>query len=123
MIQYPDPRITATSNVKQILVKSLVVRNADSTTAQDKAVIPAGATILKIDVIVPTGTATATLSVGVKGVSATQFINATSVATAGQLAPAVSNIGNQGAADQIITTTVGTAAVTSDIYVNIWYVR
>ena len=123
MIQYPDPRITATSNAKQPLVKSIVVRNADSTTAQDKAVLPAGATILKIDVIVPTGTATATLSVGVKGVSATRFINATSVATAGQLSPAVSNIGNQGAVDQIITTTVGTAAVTSDIFVNIWYVR
>jgi len=123
MIQYPDPKITATSNVKQPLVTSVVVKNADSTTTTDKAILPAGATILKIDVIVPTGTATATLSVGVKGVSATRFINATSVATAGQLAPAVSNIGNQGTADRIITTTVGTAAVTSDIYVNIWYVR
>lgn len=123
MIQYPDPRITATSNVKQILVKSIIVRNADGTTAQDKAVLPAGATILKIDVIVPTGTATATLSVGAKGVSATRFVNAASVATAGQLAPAVTNIGNQVTADQIITTTVGTAAVTSDIFVNIWYVK
>lgn len=73
--------------------------------------------------IVPTGTATATLSVGAKGVSATRFVNAASVATAGQLAPAVTNIGNQGTADQIITTTVGTAAVTSDIFVNIWYVK
>jgi hypothetical protein len=123
MIQYPDPRPTATSNVNQPQVKSIVVRNADGTTARDKAVIPANANILKIDVIVPTGTATATLSVGVKGVSATRFINATSVATAGQLAPTVSNIGNQGTTDQIITTTVGTTAVTSDIYVNIWYVR
>lgn len=123
MIQYPDPQITATSNAKQILVKSIVVQNADGTGTVDKAVLPANATILKIDVIVPTGTATATLSVGAKGVSATRFVNATSVATAGQLAPAVTNIGNQGTSDTIITTTVGTAAVTSDIYVNIWYVR
>lgn len=123
MIQYPDPIITATSNVKQPLVTSIVVRNADSTTATDKAILPAGCTILKIDVIVPTGTATATLSVGAKGVSATRFVNATALTTAGQLSPAVSNIGNQGSADTVITTTVGTTAVTSDIYVNIWYVR
>lgn len=123
MIQYPDPIITATSNVKQPLMTSVVVRNGDSTTTTDKAILPGGCTILKIDVIVPTGTATATLSVGAKGVSATRFVNATSVATAGQLSPAVSNIGNQGSGDIVITTTVGTAAVTSDIYVNIWYVR
>lgn len=124
MIQYPDPNPTATSNINQILLKSIVVRATDALTTVDKAVIPARANIVKIEVNVPVGTATATLSVGAKGVSATRFINAASVATAGQLSPAALNLGNQSeVTDTVITTTVGTAALTSDVIVNIWYVR
>lgn len=124
MIQYPDLNPTALSNVNTIIVKSIVVRNADSTGTIDKAVIPARANILKIEVNVPVGTATATLSIGAKGVSATRFVNATTVATAGQISPAALNLGNQSeTTDTIITTTVGTTAVTSDIFVNIYYVR
>lgn len=124
MIQYPDPNPTATSNASQILLKSIVVRAADALATVDKAIIPARANIVKIEVNVPVGTATATLSVGAKGVSATRFINATSVASAGQLSPAATNLGNQSeVSDTVITTTVGTAALTSDIIVNIWYVR
>ena len=127
MVIYPDPNPTATSNAKDIYCKSLVVKNADGTTTTDKAVIPADATILLISIVVPTGTATATLSIGRKGVGTTTYVNAQSVATAGQLWPTNATPGNLSGlplgTDSIITTTVGTTAVTSDVYVNIFYTR
>lgn len=127
MIFYPDSVVTATSNAKDVQVKSVVIKNADGTSTVTKAVLPANSTILRMDIIVPTGTATATLSVGKLGGTATFFVNAQSVATAGQLSPTVANVGNLSGiplgTDVGITTTVGTTAVTSDIYLNIYYVR
>lgn len=120
MTFYPDSAITVTSNSKDVRVKSVQVTAADALTLQEKLALPKDATLIGVQVIVPVATATATVSVGLKGGSATAFVNAHAAGVAGQFWPVLAGAGNL-AADSVLTTTVGTAALTSPVFVNVYY--
>lgn len=132
MIFYPDNNPggpSATSNDKDVHVKSCLITTSDTFGSTVlKAVIPADASIIGIQFIIPTGTATATISVGDAG-SSTAYVNAASAATAGQIWPTLAKAGNVSTsgypigADARITVTVGTATLTTAVYMNIYYVR
>lgn len=120
MTFYPDLAVTVTSNSKDVRVKSVQITAADALTLVEKLALPKDSTLIGVQVIVPVGTATATVSVGLKGGSATAFVNAASAATAGQFWPVLAGAGNL-AADSVLTTQVGTAALTSPVFVNVYY--
>ena len=132
MVIYPDNNPggpSAISNDKDVHVKSCLITTSDTfSTTVLKAVLPADSTVLGIQFIIPTGTATATISVGDAG-SATAYVNAASAATAGQFWPTLAKAGNVSTggtplgADARITVTVGTATLTTAVYMNIYYVR
>lgn len=130
MIFYPDNNPggpSATSNIKDVNVKSCQITTSDTfSTTVLKAVLPADATVIGMQLIIITGTATATISVGDAG-SSTAYVNAASAATAGQLWPTLLKAGNISGiplgADARITVTVGTATLTTPVYLNIYYVR
>jgi hypothetical protein len=87
-VNYADNRVTATSNIKTVQVKSVKLTFADVTTggtASVKAVLPAQATILDFSFWKKTqlsgnGITAATLSIGVAG-AATSFVNAADILT------------------------------------------
>ena len=132
MVNYPDMNPggpSAISNDKDLHVKSCLITTGDTfSTTVLKAVIPADGTIVGIQFIIPTGTATATISVGDAGGAAT-YVNAYSAATAGQFWPPLVKAGNVSTSgvpigtDARITVTVGTATLTTAVYMNIYYVR
>ena len=132
MIFYPDNNPggpSAISNCKDVYVKSTQILTTDTFGSTVlKALLPADATVLGIQFIIPTGTATATISVGDAGGSTT-YVNAYSAATAGQFWPPMLKAGNISTggyplgADARITVTVGTATLTTAVYMNIWYTR
>ena len=130
MIFYPDNNVggpSALSNVKDVVIKSIAITSADTfSTTVLKAILPADATVLGMSLIIPTATATATISVGDQS-GATAYINAASAGVAGQFYPTMLKVGNVSGillgADARITVTVGTATLTSTVYLQIYYVR
>jgi hypothetical protein len=130
MVFYPDNNVggpSALSNVKDVCVKSCAITTADTfSTTVLKAILPADSTVIGMALLIPVGTATATVSVGDAG-GATTYINAASAATAGQTWPTMLKAGNVSGIplgpDARITVTVGTATLTSNIFLQIFYVR
>lgn len=130
MVFYPDNNVggpSALSNVKDVVIKSIAITTADTfSTTVLKAVLPADATVVGMSLIVPVATATASVSVGDQS-GATAYINAASVATAGQFYPTLVKLGNISGIpigqDARITVTVNTATLTSNIFLQIYYVR
>lgn len=120
MTFYPDLNVTLTSNSKTLHVKSVQVTAGDALTLVEKLGLSKNATLLGIQLVVPVATAAATVSVGLKGGSATAFVNAASAAVAGQFWPVLAGAGNL-ADDSVLTTQVGTAALTSPVFVNVYY--
>ena len=140
MVNYPDTQAnnpTATSNAKDVQVKSFRVARTN-TTASVMAVIPQDATILNIalsGITASDAATTATVSVGTTS-TANEWINAFDVKTtstgAGQnLPPLVAGLGNlnglpAGTDVQVYAkyAETGTASTTGGPwYINIYYVR
>jgi hypothetical protein len=140
-VQYPDPQVTATSNIKSLKVKSIRLLFSDFTTgpaASVKAILPSDASIMAFGVWTKTklsgGSISAgTLSIGVAG-AATQFVNALDALTpnsgAFAFVAAVSNTHQAYAApgggdiSLLFTGTATTGNPTAgEIYVDIYYVE
>lgn len=137
---YADDRVTATSRVKSIKVKSIKFTFADVTTggaASVKAVLPANASPVEFRFWKKTqlsgnGITAATLSIGVTG-AATSFVNAADILTpaAGATSVLVSttthgtyNVPNSGDISLLFTGTATTGNPTAgEFYVDIYYVE
>jgi len=138
---YPDSQVTATSNIKEVKVKSIRLLNTDFVTggtASVKAVLPSYASIMAFGVWTKTklsggSVSAATLSIGVSG-AATQFVNALDALTpnsgAFAFAAAVTNTHQAYAAPAggdislLFTGTATTGNPTAgEIYVDIYYVE